>query len=645
MGNTFFNEYPYTDFHELNLSWVIKELRSFATTLDQFVSINALKYADPIQWNITSQYEKNTIVIDPLSGTAYISTKPVPVGVILTDTNYWTVVFDLERFVTRANNNFTIRVEESTTLTATFPTNLGEWVVWNGTLYEAQTNILAGDQYVVDSNIKRITIEDVKNKIYQAITDLDTTLSGKIGTLSNLVTTDKSNLVNAVNEVSGHAGTNSTNIGTLSNLVTTDKSNLVNAINEVSGHASTNSATIGDLAQLVTTAKDTLVNAINEVSGHAGTNTTHIGDLTQLNTGIKTDLVSAINEVNANQTTARQLRNRKAILISDSYGVSPSSADNWELKFEQSTGINCLKLAYSGKGFYTNQTNSILQDFSAENIADKDTYTDIIACLGANDICTCIYSDIANLIQAIKDFVNYCKVYYRNAIVHIGCIGYTRYGTTYAGTANVTNYLNVLKAYKDGAGQAGAHYLNGVEMIMHYYPLFSTADWLHPTSAGASKLASGIANAYINGSANISGEGEYFRVTPLTGKINGSSGETLAGLCYIEDENTYYEGSTLNWIYSGTLATLNDSYYDFATINPTSILGNGSPIDISMDAVVISDINAYAGYRTIPIIFRIQSGHIYIRSRYTDGTGAIPTVSCNTIILTLPRFDISTLIN
>ena len=186
MGNSFFNEYPYTDFHEVNLSWVIKELRSFATTLDQFVSINSLKYADPIQWNITSQYEKNTIVIDPLSGTAYISTKPVPVGVILTDTNYWTVVFDLERFVTRANNNFTIRVEESTTLTATFPTNQGEWVVWNGTLYEAQTNIIAGDQYVVDSNIKRITIEEMKNLIYQTN-----------GTLSDLATSDKTSIVNA----------------------------------------------------------------------------------------------------------------------------------------------------------------------------------------------------------------------------------------------------------------------------------------------------------------------------------------------------------------------------------------------------------------------------------------------------------------
>ena len=109
MGNSFFNEYPYTDFHELNLSWVIKELRTFATTLEQFVSINALKYADPIQWNITKQYEKNTIVIDPLTGVAYISVQPVPIGVELTREEYWTVVFDLGSFVTRAAQNFTYK--------------------------------------------------------------------------------------------------------------------------------------------------------------------------------------------------------------------------------------------------------------------------------------------------------------------------------------------------------------------------------------------------------------------------------------------------------------------------------------------------------------------------------------------------------
>lgn len=54
-----------------------------------------------------------------------------------------------------------------------------------------------------------------------------------IGTLSNLTTTNKTNLVNAVNEVDGNCDTNTTNMGTLSNLTTTNKTTLVNAINEV----------------------------------------------------------------------------------------------------------------------------------------------------------------------------------------------------------------------------------------------------------------------------------------------------------------------------------------------------------------------------------------------------------------------------
>lgn len=254
-----FNQYPYLNLNDLNLDYILKAIKEMRYEVTNFVSINAIKYADPIQWNITSQYEKNTIVIDPQTGTAYISVAAVPAGVALTRPEYWTVVFDLGSFVTRAAKNFTTRYEQDTTTTATFPTTAGEWLVWGDTLYVANVNITAGDSYVVDGNIRRITVEEVKNTIIQLIADNYNAIITMIGDLNDLTTTNKSNLVAAINEV---LSTLNSTAGDLDDLNTTDKSNLVAAINEI---LVTLATTTGNLDDLVTTDKTNLVSAINEV--------------------------------------------------------------------------------------------------------------------------------------------------------------------------------------------------------------------------------------------------------------------------------------------------------------------------------------------------------------------------------------------
>lgn len=348
-----FDQFPYTNFHELNLDWILRALKELEHTIDQFVAINALKYADPIQWDITSQYEKNTIVIDPQTGTAYISVQPVPIGVSLTNPDYWTVVFDLGSFVVRAAKNFADTYEAETTLTATVSTAAGGWLVWGDTLYKALVNITAGDSYVEGGNIDHFTIEEVIGHLEDLSTTYKSNLVGainevvsNIGALADLDTADKSNLVAAINEIV-------LNVGDLSTLDTTDKSSIVNAINEAlsSGEGSaenaaknfallfedagtteaTFSSTIGDwlvigttlyivsapiaigdtytintniakntmieiigaLTSLNTSTKSSIVAAINEVLNN-------VGDITSLNTSIKTSTVAAINEVLGN---------------------------------------------------------------------------------------------------------------------------------------------------------------------------------------------------------------------------------------------------------------------------------------------------------------------------------------------------------
>ena len=251
-----FNQYPYINVNDLNLDYILNQIKEMTNEVVNFVSLNAIKYADPIQWDITRQYEKNTVVIDPLTGTAYISVAPVPSGVALTRTEYWTVVFDLGSFVTRAAQNFTSHWEQDTTLTATFPSNMGDWLVWGDVLYKALTNITAGDQYVVNSNIEHFTIED----LYNAYLNTVASILAMIGDLQDLTTSDTSDIVHAINSVLSDLNLT---IGDPANLTTSDTSDIVNAINSVLSDVNN---TIGDLNDLTTTDKSNIVNAINEVN-------------------------------------------------------------------------------------------------------------------------------------------------------------------------------------------------------------------------------------------------------------------------------------------------------------------------------------------------------------------------------------------
>ena len=116
---------PYTNFHDLNLDWIIDTLNDFNRKLANFVSLNTIKYADPIKWDITSQYAQNTLVLDPQDGTAYLSVQPVPQGVQITNTDYWTPVFTLQNFIDPLKNAITAvpQQENGQAVTEQLPAN------------------------------------------------------------------------------------------------------------------------------------------------------------------------------------------------------------------------------------------------------------------------------------------------------------------------------------------------------------------------------------------------------------------------------------------------------------------------------------------------------------------------------------------
>lgn len=84
----FLNQFPYSDFHEMNLDWIIKEVKRLTSEMDEFKAINEIVFMG--EWNITIPYKKYSIVVD--GGYAYISIQPVPSGIPITDASYWFVV-------------------------------------------------------------------------------------------------------------------------------------------------------------------------------------------------------------------------------------------------------------------------------------------------------------------------------------------------------------------------------------------------------------------------------------------------------------------------------------------------------------------------------------------------------------------------
>lgn len=194
----FNTRWPYTNFHELNLDWILETLKKQNGAIADFISLNSITYANPLQWDITRQYPKNQVVLDT-NGDGYLSVQPVPVGVEIDNTDYWTKIGNFSELWSTVKLAITA-ADEGLKTTASADRASGDLVWLNNILYVCTTAITRGTEYGTN-NTAKTTIDARLANLAQAVGTLQNNVADINTTLPNKI--DKSTTGNLSQTVSG----------------------------------------------------------------------------------------------------------------------------------------------------------------------------------------------------------------------------------------------------------------------------------------------------------------------------------------------------------------------------------------------------------------------------------------------------------
>lgn len=188
-----FNKYPYTDFHEMNLDFILETINKLSVDMQNFIKYNEIKFHDPIAWDITTQYTSNTVVTN--EGVAYLSKQPVPSGINIDNDLYWLPIGIFNVSIDTFRSNITV-YNEIANNRASRSYNIGNIIWWHDNLYYVIDEIVTGD--VLSSNNlslttvadelhrefteRNIAIENLNNSINEEISNRNEAIESAIST-------------------------------------------------------------------------------------------------------------------------------------------------------------------------------------------------------------------------------------------------------------------------------------------------------------------------------------------------------------------------------------------------------------------------------------------------------------------------------
>lgn len=184
--------------------------------MQQYIEISSISYADPIQWDITKQYPRNTVVVT-VNGDGYLSTQPVPIGIDIDNEDYWTKIGNFSELWGSVKLAIT-PVDEKLKTTASANRNINDLVWLNNDLYVITKAMDAGTRYIEGTNCKKTdigeqlndlntkvdnnksSVDDSIKKINTDIENINTNLNKKIDkdTVGNLDQTVSGNMKQTV---------------------------------------------------------------------------------------------------------------------------------------------------------------------------------------------------------------------------------------------------------------------------------------------------------------------------------------------------------------------------------------------------------------------------------------------------------------
>lgn len=536
--------------YQYDIGWLVDKLLSFETELNTAIDLKTIHYADPIQWDITTQYSPNTVVVDPKTGTAYMSKVPVPSGVLLTNTDYWVVIFNYQRVYDRIMSG--VAYNDRDNLNATKDLLVNDLVWYGGDLYRATRAIPQGTTYIPGTNLTPTTIADClatyygRDRVAQVLNDTinvsgDYTLNaGDIaetasnvtihstqdmvldadGSLTEQVTKSKTSEVGGklTERITGSReidvdGDDSVHVDGVTSI------NRGGAVTEVYG-SSVDKRVTGAFTESFEGTATSNFNGKRIVKG-TDVSATYTGGI-DITVGTKTLPIKFPDKTVDLYALSEKSDAINLVTIGDSYGTGEASGvigknTPWTSLLQTYLNPNLYYTkSQGGAGLLTgSKTFLTLLNEVADTITDNNKLliTHVLLAGGYNDK----GNTIANNSTALQTFISRAKSVFPNATVYIACIGWSAESNVISAISN-----NVVPAYTD-VGRYGACYINNINYAFHKTSWFD--DLVHPNQDGQNYITSQLINGLLSGSADV--------IYPL---IKFKIGNVDAGYCTLHND-------------------------------------------------------------------------------------------------------------